>query len=260
MFKRLIVRFTTVVVIFLPVYPFSPAVTRLVLHAQQVEPQTNSVDTLIQQGLSLLQQNRLEEALAKSAAATALNPNDWRPPVLAAYVYSAQQKMKSASESFAAAIRLAPQRKELYLAKAQADYFRNAHDEALAACKKAIEVDPNYAEAYLMVGDLLRFDDKRRAEAISALQTAIKINPKLNDAYDYLGEIFETVHDEKQAEEIFRKGMEADPKRMAGRFTLGRMMVKQGRLAEARQLWDGRTSDEDRTRPQFIEVLTRQKT
>jgi len=44
---------------------------------------------------------------------------------------------------------------------------------------------------------------------------------------------------------------------MAGRFTLGRMMVKQGRLTEARQLWEGRTSDEDRTYPQFIELLKR---
>ena len=35
------------------------------------------------------------------------------------------------------------------------------------------------------------------------------------------------------------------------------MFVKQGRLAEARELWEGRTSDEDRSFPQFIELLKR---
>jgi tetratricopeptide (TPR) repeat protein len=51
--------------------------------------------------------------------------------------------------------------------------------------------------------------------------------------------------------------MAADPQRMTGRFELGRLMVKQGRLAEARELWEGRTSDEDRTFPNFIDLLQR---
>ena len=44
---------------------------------------------------------------------------------------------------------------------------------------------------------------------------------------------------------------------MSGRFRLGRLLVEQGRLTEARQLWEARTSDEDRTRPSFITLLTR---
>jgi cytochrome c-type biogenesis protein CcmH/NrfG len=63
--------------------------------------------------------------------------------------------------------------------------------------------------------------------------------------------------DQKGAEEVFRQGMATDPKHMAGRFALGRLLVKQGRLAEARQLWEGRTSDEDNEFPTFIELLTR---
>ena len=35
------------------------------------------------------------------------------------------------------------------------------------------------------------------------------------------------------------------------------MLVEQGRLQEARELWDGRTTDEDRIMPSFITVLTR---
>ncbi|HEY5839761.1 MAG TPA: tetratricopeptide repeat protein, partial [Pyrinomonadaceae bacterium] len=103
----------------------------------------------------------------------------------------------------------------------------------------------------------LRFDEKRRNEAIAALETAIKLDPKMLSAYDDLGGLFAYAKDEKRAEEAFRKEMAADPQHMAGRFSLGRMMVKQGRLAEARELWEGRTSDEDRTMPRFIDMLTR---
>lgn len=225
-------------------------------HDQQQAPNSEA-ETLFRAALALYNQDQFDEALAKSLKAATLNPNDFRPRGLVGYIYAAQRKFKSASEAFADAIRLEPRMKELYLAKAEVDFMRNAHEEAVAACKKATEVDANYAEAYAMLGDLLQRREDRRAEAINALRTAINIKPSLPQPYDVLGEILEESNDEKGAEEIFRQGMAADPKHMAGRFALGRLLVKQGRLAEARQLWEGRTSDEDRTLPQFIELLKR---
>jgi len=233
-------------------FPYSPSVAR--------EVQASETDKLIQEGLALLRAGKFDEALANSAKAASLSPDDFRPHVLAGYAYGGQHNLKSASDSFATAIRLEPRRKETYLSKAQVDYLRNVNDAALLACKKAIEIDPNYVEAYLMIGNILRFKDNQRAEAIEALQNVIRLNPKIPQAYDYLGEVYESAKDEKKAEEIFRQGMAADPKHMAGRFTLGRMLVKQGRLAEARELWESRTSDEDRTWPQFIVQLKRAET
>ena len=68
---------------------------------------------------------------------------------------------------------------------------------------------------------------------------------------------WKVVKDEKKAEEVYRQGMAADPKHMSGRFQLGRLLVGQGKLVEARQLWEGRTSDVDRIGPSFINLLTR---
>ena len=127
----------------------------------------------------------------------------------------------------------------------------------MSAAKQAVKLDPRYAKAHLMVGMLLRWDKQRQAEAITAYETALSINPQLWSAYGELGAIFESANEQKRAEDLFRKGMATDPNHMAGRFTLGRMLVKQGRLVEARELWDGRTSDEDHTFPQFIELLKR---
>lgn len=216
----------------------------------------SAADALVDTAITLYEAGKYDEALVNANKAAALNQNYARPHVMAGMIYMAQMKMKSASEAFARAIQLDPKRKELYVLKASADFEREAVDEALAACRKALEIDPNYAEAYAMLGRTLGGNEKRRAEAIAAYETAIKINP-LVAAYEPLGELFIEAKDEKKAEEVFRKGIAADPTHMNSRFELGRMLVKQGRLAEARELWNGRTSDEDSTMPTFIQLLTR---
>lgn len=207
--------------------------------------------------LQLYQEGKHEEAFTKCKQSLALNPKEYRAHVLLGYIYGAQQKLDLASASFAQAIRLEPKDKEVYLVKAQVDFLRNKHDQALAAAQKAIALDPKYGEAQLMFGALLKDDPKRRPEAIAALRAAIDINPKLVAAYDDLGDVLKNAKQLKEAEAVYRQGMLADPKRMAGRFALGRMLVEQGRLQEARELWDGRTTDEDRIMPSFITVLTR---
>jgi tetratricopeptide (TPR) repeat protein len=223
----------------------------------QQPAQASETDTVIQAAFLAFQNRKFDEALASCAKAKTLSPNDFRSYALAGLVWMAQWKMKSASTEFASAIRLQPQRKELYLFKAKADISLGDTEQAVAGCRKALELDPNYSEAYATIGEALEHNEKRQAEAVSAYQTAIKINPTLFAVYDSLGQLFVDAKDEKKAEEVYRQGMAADPKHMSGRFQLGRLLVKQGRLAEARQLWDERTSAADRFKPSFINLLTR---
>lgn len=225
--------------------------------APATQQQSPDADTLFRSALSLYEQRKYDEALAKSSEAAKASPNDYRPPALNGFIYMAQRKFKSSSEAFAAAIGLQPQARELYITKAEVDRMRNAHEEALATTLKATAMFPDYAEAHAQLGDMLQYDKQRHAEAINALRTAIKLKPTLQQPYAILGNILAADKDEKGAEEVFRQGMAADPKQMAGRFALGRLLVKQGRLAEARKVWEGRTSDTDNEYPQFIELLTR---
>jgi tetratricopeptide (TPR) repeat protein len=219
--------------------------------------QGGDADALVRTAYELYRQKKFAEALANCEKAAGLNPNDFRPHAMAGFVYMAQMKMRSASESFAKAIQLQPKNKELYLFKATADARRGAQEEALAASRKALELDQAYAEAYATIGETLRWDEKRRGEAIAAYQSAIKANSHLLSVYEPLGGLLVQAKDEKGAEEVFRQGMAVDPKRMAGRFALGRLLVKEGRLVEARKLWEDRTSDEDTTFPNFITLLER---
>lgn len=224
--------------------------------AQTQEPSGRAAE-LLRTALELYQQGKHDEAFTKCKQSLALHPKEYRAHVLLGYIYGAQQKLDLASASFAHAIRLEPKDKEVYLVKAQVDFFRNKHAQALAAAQKAVALDPKYGEAQLMVGALLKDEPKRRPEAIAALRAAIDINPKLLAAYDDLGDVLKDAKQLKEAEAVYRQGMLADPKRMAGRFALGRMLVDQGRLQEARELWDARSTDEDRLMPSFITLLTR---
>lgn len=225
--------------------------------ANQQTPQTSNTDALVQAAYNAYENGKFDEAIANCAKALAINPNDFRANGIAGLAYSAQFKMKSASAEFAAAIKIRPDVKDFYILKAKADIRLGEVDQAIAGCRKALELDPNYAEAYATIGDALEPSEKRQAEAVSAYQSALKLDPKLFRAYEALGELFLNLKDEKSAEEILRQGMAADPKRMSGRFALGRLYVKKGKLVEARQLWNERTSDEDRFGPKFIDLLTR---
>jgi thioredoxin-like negative regulator of GroEL len=53
---------------------------------------------------------------------------------------------------------------------------------------------------------------------------------------EYARRLKDWYQNEKRAEELFKQGMTADPTHMSGRFALGRLLVKQGRLAEAYEL------------------------
>jgi tetratricopeptide (TPR) repeat protein len=59
-------------------------------------------------------------------------------------------------------------------------------DEAIAAYKKAIELNPKYATAYNNLGIALS-DQQKLDEAIAAYKKAIELNPKDATAYNNLG-------------------------------------------------------------------------
>jgi cytochrome c-type biogenesis protein CcmH/NrfG len=222
------------------------------------ELRDGTVDDLLKTAWELYRQNKYDEALANCVKASGLDTKDFRPHYIAGFIRMAQQNLKMASDEFAKAIELKPGEKVIYMYKAEADRKRGAIDEAVAACRKALEIDPSFAEAYLTIADVLRGDEKRRDEAEAAYRAAVKAEPKVPFILESVGEnLLYAKKDEKGAEDAFRKAMELDPNHMAGRFPLGRLLVEQNRLKEARVIWEGRTTDKDNTFPNFITLLER---
>jgi len=213
-------------------------------------------DRLLAEALKYYREQKWQDLIAVGEKMVKLRPEDNRGYAMSAAGYLALWKMDEASALLALAIRFSPGNPVLHYHKARADRFRNARDEGLVSVRKAIELKPGYAEAYLLLGDLLTKED----EKINAYRKAIEIDPKLVDAYRYLGMELERRKDEKTAEEVYRTALQIDPKRASGFYDLGRLMVKQKRLREARELWEKRPEVEDNTFPNFISLLERAET
>jgi len=105
-------------------------------------------------------------------------------------------------------------------------------DEAIAAYRKAIQIDPNYANAHNNLGFELCKQGKLD-EAIAAHRKAIQIDP--NNAIFYNGLGFDLNKQGKLDEEIaaYRKAIQIDPNNAIFYNNLGEALRVQGKLDEA---------------------------
>jgi protein O-mannosyl-transferase len=225
-------------------------------NSENSKPDGNTAN-LVAVAIRFYELKQYDRAIEVATNAANLLPKDYRPWAIIGNCYLSQWKMKSASEAYAKAAEINPKHRGLWYSKAVADRMRNAREESIEAAKKAIEIDPNYAEAYEIMGESLAMGSKDNKGAIEAFRMALKLKPNFPKASENLGMQLSVYGDIKEAEEVYRKAMELDPQKMVCRFPLGRILVKMGRLTEARQIWNDRKYDEKDTFPLFITLLER---
>lgn len=116
---------------------------------------------------------------------------------------------------------------------------------ALEMFRKAIEVDPDYAEGYVGAASaqaLIKMYypslgvDMGDADATS--RRALELAPTLADAHAARGLVLFVQGEMEEAEERFREAMERDPNQFEARYFFGRICFQQGRHAEAAALYD----------------------
>jgi tetratricopeptide (TPR) repeat protein len=216
---------------------------------------------LLDTAADLLEKGQVDQAQALLKKVLAVYPESADAYYQLAWSYYKQYKYKSASESLGKVLRLKSDAAVgVYIWKARLDLSRWALQEALATCENALRVDPWSTEAYRTMAEA-QTDLNQYSQAAQSLKTAIKLDPNQPDAYVALGyarskDGDRPGHDE-EAFAAYSKAMELDPKHQIGRFELGRFLVERGKLAEARKLWEHRTSDKDNEFPNFIVLLQR---
>ena len=101
-------------------------------------------------------------------------------------------------------------------------HFQGKIEEAIAECKRAIEVDPDFGNPYKDIGvyliDLQRFD-----EAVPWLEqamTAKRYDPR-HFPYFNLGRVYMAKGHINRARELFQKSLEIEP-----RYTLARQALE----------------------------------
>ncbi|NIM90548.1 MAG: tetratricopeptide repeat protein [Candidatus Aminicenantes bacterium] len=128
------------------------------------------------------------------------------------------RSFKYAIEMFSQAIKKDPEYALAYagLADTYAQYYmycdRNKEnlDQALLASKKALDLDPELAEAHVSRG-LTISQNLEYEEAEKEFETAIRLNPKLFDAYYFYGRTLRVQGKHKQAALVFEQASQVRP-------------------------------------------------
>jgi adenylate cyclase len=111
--------------------------------------------------------------------------------------------------------------------------FKRQYEKGIAETKKAVEVNPNYADGYSHIARLLHYVG-RNEEAVELINKAMRLNPFPPSFYYYqLGYCYFTMEQYEQAIEEFKKAIDLEPKNQPALVGLAASYSSLGRDEEA---------------------------
>ena len=116
------------------------------------------------------------------------------------------------------------------LCKAYNDSGRSR--EAIPACKKAIEIKPDYAQAYQNLGNAYQGSGDN-AQALKAYQEALRLNPKDAFIYNSLAVLYSKTGRIQEAISFLRKAIEVNPHCADAYNNLGNIYASEGKIEDA---------------------------
>ena len=135
------------------------------------------------------------------------------------------------------AIELNPNTAEAWFGKAESLYSEERYEEALEAYEKAIVLNPNYAEAWSGKGNALdkicKYDD-----AIKAFDKAIELNPDYTEAWNNKGGVYYDQGKYGEAITALDKVIELDPLHANAWNNKGTALYSLNKYDEAVQAYD----------------------
>jgi adenylate cyclase len=127
-----------------------------------------------------------------------------------------------------AAAEMDPSLPQVHFVTGQVKLFQRSHGDAVAAAERAIEVDPNYADAFALLAWTLNYAG-RPARAMSALNMAMRLNPRPPASYlEILGEIYFAQGRYEDSASTFRQVLDVNPAYLRARLWNAAALVRAG--------------------------------
>ncbi|MEW6365518.1 MAG: tetratricopeptide repeat protein [Acidobacteriota bacterium] len=127
-------------------------------------------------------------------------------------------------------------------------------DEAIAAAKESIELDPSAATAYSNLG-VAYAAAGRTNDAIEQCEKSLAIEPRNRDAYTNLGALYMQIGDQDRAIETYGRAVGADPDCALFHNNLAVLYFRRGRYADAWQHAQRAKSLGFKVHPDFLAQL-----
>ena len=151
-----------------------------------------------------------------------------------AQVYSQEHNWRKAIIACKNALEISPDTADAYKILGDILYRQGKEGEALGIYAKALTINPNLATVYANVGALYA-DREDWQKALDYYQQAVILDPYLAEAYRNLAQVWEELDDTEKALECFCRAVDLDPKILDAEdyFNFGQELYRQGKLKEA---------------------------
>ena len=114
---------------------------------------------------------------------------------------------------------------DIYLQQAAAYYDESQWDKAIAACNRALELAPETASAYKMLGNVLQRQGKL-TDAMGFYAEALARHPSSPEIYSNLGSLYARKQGWEQAITYFQKAIDKDPNFVTAYINLAKVWKK----------------------------------
>ena len=111
--------------------------------------------------------------------------------------------------------------------------FRKQYEEAIAEGQRTIDLDPNFAEGYARLGEILSFAGRPR-EGIDLVKKAMRLDPHFPPNYlIYLGHAYYAMGKYEEAIAAMKRSLTRNPDSLSPHRTLAVIFSELGRKEEA---------------------------
>jgi tetratricopeptide (TPR) repeat protein len=136
-------------------------------------------------------------------------------------------------------VQLAPSDPRVYSNLSGVQFNAGRRAEARSSLERATQVDPNFAPAWIQLGNSYMFTDPRDvARAEGYFRRAVALQPNEPFVHDYMGDVYRAENNLPQARAEYTRMIELDPSRNAGYQQRGHVNSFLGNFAEARADYD----------------------
>jgi Flp pilus assembly protein TadD len=192
----------------------------------------SGVEPLINQGVALAEQGRLEEATAKFRAATLAWPDSAKAHLNYGVALAQQGKPGEAAHHLRAALQLRADYPEAHYNLGNVQMAQAKHAEAIRHFEEAVRRKPDYYEAYNNLG-LELTEVGRLGEAAVILRQAVRLRPDMPEPHSNLGLALEGLGRFAEAEACHYQALRINPHYAEAHANLAGVYRVQGRLEEA---------------------------
>jgi len=188
-------------------------------------------------GRTLLNEGRLDEAIARFQSAIPLDPELAAPYAYLGSALRQQGNRSAAVGRFQDAVHRNPTNPEIHKLLGITLMELGRRDEGIQALLKMTELEPNkpetclqLAQAYVAIGRLI--------DAEAACRAALRRNDRHAGAHNHLGVILAQLGRSAEAEQEYRVALQLDPEHVEALNNLGLRLIRLGRYQEAVPLYE----------------------